>query len=687
MRIPLASSTVLRLAILLAVLVVLFYSPLWLGGPRLPLHPDPLVVGYPLHLLAARTLRAGTLPAWNPYSYYGYPLLAESQAGVFYPGHLPLYFLPEAYFPATYVLLTLLHLWLLGLGFAVLVRQWNAGFWPAFYASGTLLLGAYVMGHQLHLNVLEALAWIPWALAVLTHPESLGRWAPFLVGLVLTLSVLAGHPPTVLHFAPLVVGYALWLSVFRLLCGVPFVRAFRPFWTLLQGFVVALLLSFPQWWPQLRYLPEGSRGPLTALQQGLPASEFRNLFLPHARTQEYVAEAGLFHGWLPWILLAFLLVAGTLPRLHATVFLLFSLFFFQLAQGLGNPVYDRWIQLPVFSLLRAPHRYVGPGLLAFLLATALLVPRRRWLPPLVVLHLLSLAVLHFRWYPLVSPTWLTTLPPALARAARYSRAQACRVAFLGEEHARFTRPEALQAAGYPSSFLAEGAAFLTPFFFAPSAFFLWTPRSASRLSQWLAESPEPWIVRATGTCRVLVPRNSTRAAPTRRRLQALGFTVLDSDAVYEVFGPPREGRLAYLARRVLFQPFLLRERRVPLAGRTIALQEPDWRRMQELLRSRYPATLVTDPRLAESYPGCASPGEVRAIRFTRNAWEIEGRAACATVLVVTDHCMAGWRASVNGAPASLTRADFFFKGIPLREGPFQVRLTYSSYGDGPCGPG
>src|SRR5437588_337725 len=39
----------------------------------------------PLHILAARAWRGGELPAWNPFSFSGYPLMATNQAAVFYP--------------------------------------------------------------------------------------------------------------------------------------------------------------------------------------------------------------------------------------------------------------------------------------------------------------------------------------------------------------------------------------------------------------------------------------------------------------------------------------------------------------------------------------------------------------------------------------------------------------------------
>ncbi len=50
----------------------------------------------PLRVLAARSLRDGHLPVWNPYSFSGFPLLAEAQVAALYPPNLLFVVLPVA---------------------------------------------------------------------------------------------------------------------------------------------------------------------------------------------------------------------------------------------------------------------------------------------------------------------------------------------------------------------------------------------------------------------------------------------------------------------------------------------------------------------------------------------------------------------------------------------------------------
>src|ERR1044071_9944708 len=49
---------------------------------------------YPYRTLAARAVREGTLPLWNPYMLSGAPFLANSQSALFYPANFLYYLLP-----------------------------------------------------------------------------------------------------------------------------------------------------------------------------------------------------------------------------------------------------------------------------------------------------------------------------------------------------------------------------------------------------------------------------------------------------------------------------------------------------------------------------------------------------------------------------------------------------------------
>src|SRR5579863_3063162 len=74
-------------------LTVVFWHPLWQGGGLIG--GDTYTYFFPQKAYFAETIRAGDVPLWNNRIGNGYPQVAESQTGVFYPFHLVLFPLLE----------------------------------------------------------------------------------------------------------------------------------------------------------------------------------------------------------------------------------------------------------------------------------------------------------------------------------------------------------------------------------------------------------------------------------------------------------------------------------------------------------------------------------------------------------------------------------------------------------------
>lgn len=72
-------------------LTVVFWLALWTGGGLVG--SDIYAYFLPQKAFFAEQLRDGAIPVWNNLIGWGYPQLAESQTGVFYPLNLPLYYL------------------------------------------------------------------------------------------------------------------------------------------------------------------------------------------------------------------------------------------------------------------------------------------------------------------------------------------------------------------------------------------------------------------------------------------------------------------------------------------------------------------------------------------------------------------------------------------------------------------
>jgi len=75
-------------AILLALVVIFFWALATMRAIPIPndlFTSDLLYAHVPFRALMAESLRAGHLPFWTPLVYAGYPLLADSATGTFFP--------------------------------------------------------------------------------------------------------------------------------------------------------------------------------------------------------------------------------------------------------------------------------------------------------------------------------------------------------------------------------------------------------------------------------------------------------------------------------------------------------------------------------------------------------------------------------------------------------------------------
>ena len=175
---------------------------------------------FPYWTAAARAFQAGRLPLWNPDLFAGAPLLANSQAGVFYPLNWPLWWLSGPSLAGMARSLhwsVLLHLSLAAVNAAILARCLGLTPWGAAL-SGLLYAGSGYLGiHVEHLNQLQGLAWLPLVLLPGIRNEKLeirsergtavSLPSPLSVS-ALALIVLAGH--TQMAFIA-VVGLVTWV--------------------------------------------------------------------------------------------------------------------------------------------------------------------------------------------------------------------------------------------------------------------------------------------------------------------------------------------------------------------------------------------------------------------------------------------------------------------------------------------
>jgi len=358
--------------------------PIGLGG-RMPTGGDVTQFSLGLMAVLGEALRSGRLPLWNDLWGYGFPGLAESQMGVFYPPHLAFYGLLSV--EVAYTASLVLHTFWGGLGAYWCSRRFGTS--PA----GSALVGfawsasGFFVIHLPHQWGYTTGSWMPWAwgLAWSLASGQASRRTPFLLALVLTLQVLPGHFQLAFTTQLGVAIMGLWAIVEGLMMSSPESHDLRSKNAIkaMMAMAAVIPLAAMQLWPTYR---------LSLLAKPRDYEYLSGFAATPIHLVNYVAP-GLFHGSPLWRPLAWepfhtspeehLTYVGLVPLFLAlgailrgfrrdpgvrvlTVLVLATLL---LSMGPYVPGFLLWSRLPGFSFFRAPARWsLATGLALCLLA-------------------------------------------------------------------------------------------------------------------------------------------------------------------------------------------------------------------------------------------------------------------------------------------------------------------------------
>jgi len=400
---------VATLIVVLGLLTWLFPFSL---GTFMPIGGD--VTQFFLGLMAfyADSLADGRLPAWNDLWGYGFPGVAESQMGTFYPPHLLLY--GGLAVERAYVASLILHTLWAGLGASWCARTFGVGRLGAALSGFAFAASGFFVIHMPHPWGYTTGAWMPWAWglawSLLNHPDRPSAGRLFLLAAVLTLQVLPGHFQIAFMTLATIGALAGW----TLLEGVA-AKAGRAsvgrFAKVAIGLAVALPLAAMQVWPTARlaglaadrrdfeYLSGFAATPFHLVSLVAPGLFHRSpLWRPlvwdpfHTSPEEYLAYVGLAP-----LFLALMAVAREARRDAAVRGLTFlAIISLILSLGPYAPGFRGLIELPGFSFFRAPARWGLPMSLALAILAGVGVDRwPAWRRP--ARGLLGLAAASLLW--------------------------------------------------------------------------------------------------------------------------------------------------------------------------------------------------------------------------------------------------------------------------------------------------
>lgn len=166
-----------------------FFPILWLGGGLVGGDLYPYFM--PQKVTYADALLNGELPLWNSLVGHGYPQLAESQTGVFYPPHLVAYRLLDV--NSAYVLVQLGHYAIAFWGVVALARSAGLTWIASWLAALCYVYGWFPPRICLEWTIIGG-AWLPWAVYGVERWLQTNEWKfCFIVWAALVLQLLAGH--------------------------------------------------------------------------------------------------------------------------------------------------------------------------------------------------------------------------------------------------------------------------------------------------------------------------------------------------------------------------------------------------------------------------------------------------------------------------------------------------------------
>jgi len=337
---------------------------------------------YPIYHFAARSLRRGIIPLWNPYLYGGAPFVADNQSGFFYPVNLLFFLLfPEVTY-STMELLAVFHFFLAGAFMYVCLRSLrpeqvrDSGPNPetrnpkpetrhrlsrpaALAGAVAFMFSDLFVTHFGNLNMIAVAAWLP--LIFLCYHRAMTEERPGMAvaaGAFLGLATLAGHIQITLFIAFALMLYTLCQG--RRFLPHSLTRYLLP--CCLVAFCTAALALIPSY-EMASHTVRAELSYQEASQYSLPPVGLVGLLIPGFFGR---GPAGFWGPWdrvevgyvgvLPLILAA---VAVLLKRDRLTrFFVVLAVISLLLAFG-GYAILHGWLYLvPGFDKVRAPARFI-----------------------------------------------------------------------------------------------------------------------------------------------------------------------------------------------------------------------------------------------------------------------------------------------------------------------------------------
>jgi len=684
---------------LLAAFIALLFWPVWIADHTYPIGGGDLWGQLlPVWSYVARFAHRGVLPLWSTQIMAGDPIIGEPQYGLLNPLNWWLFLTGTARWAV--LVRGVLPLWLAGCGlFTYLHRSslWRLRAGSALVGATAYMLSDPFITHLGHPQINDAMAWLPWALlAVDALAER--RKLPVWPSLVFACVVLTGHYQTALFTAAATGMYAAWRLAFT---GT---RSWLRYAARIGiSALCAVALTMPSVLPGLERYPYTER----AILQVEP---WRGYQWPAEMAIDLVAPG--FHGrgvhgfWAPWarveggyvgavaLALAALGILAGISRQRTWFVILLGAAGLVYALGHDAPLYPLLARIDVIARMHKTARavFLLPFALSVVAAAgveALHDPNRPLLHLWRGLSLAGAATLALR-----APAWLTTVPADRRPVAAVSLTLAIGVliatATLSWLHWR-------RAGGAGLLLLLCGELILTGAWVEVEPV---DPSPSAPVIDYLLSDPNWYRVDVDGAARGLlsppvlvaagfeVPQTSgnpmelfsysqfywavpTKGAPVYQLLGCKYIVVPKGalpggEGIWPVFTEAPQVDV-HLNTNALPRVWLVYDT-VPVSS----IEEANAIVFAEDFAPALSATVEHGPDLDG-----LGQGTLEVLAYGANRAEVLVRTTEQALLVLSDIHYPGWRATVDGRPAELLKADAIFRGVVVPPGEHRVAMRYA----------